>query len=127
MKILFLAQRVPYPPNRGDKITSWRLVERLSRAHEVTVIAFAHDEADRKAAQVLREEKGIETIAIDHDERSKKLRSMPLLLTGKPSPWVSTVLRNCSAKWISASGRPTSPTHSRRPWARSCCRTACPG
>lgn len=84
MNILFLAQRVPYPPNRGDKITTWRIVERLSREHRVTVIAFAHDEADREAARVLQEEKGIETIAIPHDERSKKLRSLPLFLTQRP-------------------------------------------
>ncbi|MDF1839002.1 MAG: TIGR03087 family PEP-CTERM/XrtA system glycosyltransferase [Planctomycetota bacterium] len=84
MQILFLAQRIPYPPNRGDKITSWRLIERMSRDHDVTVVAFAHDEGDRAAAKVLNEEKGIRTIAIDHDERKKKLTSMPLLLTGKP-------------------------------------------
>ncbi len=84
MNILFLAQRIPYPPNRGDKITSWRLVERMSRDHKVTVIAFAHDDGDRKAAEVLNEEKGITTIAIDHDERAKKIAALPLLLTGKP-------------------------------------------
>ena len=44
MRVLFLSQRIPYPPNRGDKILSWRLVERLSRNHQVTVIAFAHDD-----------------------------------------------------------------------------------
>ena len=84
MNILFLAQRVPYPPNRGDKITSWRLIERMARNHRVTVVAFAHDQADRDAARVLTEEKGIETIAIDHVESKKKLQSLPLLLTGKP-------------------------------------------
>ncbi|HPF15671.1 MAG TPA: glycosyltransferase, partial [Planctomycetota bacterium] len=84
MNILFLAQRVPYPPNRGDKITSWRLIERMSRHHKVTVLAFAHDDQDRAAARVLTEEKGIETIAIDHDAGTQRLRSLPLLLTGKP-------------------------------------------
>ena len=42
MNILFLSQRVPYPPNRGDKISTWRICERFSREHNVTVIAFAH-------------------------------------------------------------------------------------
>ena len=46
LKILFLSQRVPYPPNRGDKISTWRLIERMSRSHEVHAVAFAHDEAD---------------------------------------------------------------------------------
>ncbi|MCA9000377.1 MAG: TIGR03087 family PEP-CTERM/XrtA system glycosyltransferase [Planctomycetes bacterium] len=84
MNILFLAQRIPYPPNRGDKITSWRLIERMSRHHDVTVVAFAHDDGDRAAARVLNTEKGIRTIAIDHDERTKKLLALPLLFTGKP-------------------------------------------
>ena len=84
VNILFLAQRIPYPPNRGDKITSWRLIERMSRNHKVTVIAFAHDEQDEQAARALNEEKGIETIAIPHKESTKKLASLPLLLTRKP-------------------------------------------
>jgi len=83
LKILFLSQRVPYPPNRGDKITTWRLVERFARRHTVEVLAFAHDEADREAARVLTE-KGITTHTIAHDERRKKLASLPLLLTSKP-------------------------------------------
>ena len=83
MRVLFLSQRVPYPPNRGDKITTWRIVERLQREHEVTVISFAHDEDDREAAAELRA-KGISTIDIPHDERMKKLASLPLLLTRKP-------------------------------------------
>ncbi len=59
MNVLFLSQRVPYPPNRGDKITTWRLVERMARAHRVRIVAFAHDDADRRAARAL-EEKGFE-------------------------------------------------------------------
>ena len=84
MNILFLSQRVPYPPNRGDKITTWRIVEKFAREHDVTVVAFAHDEDDVEAARVLTEEKGIRTIAVPHDERKRKLASLPLLMTRKP-------------------------------------------
>ena len=83
MKILFLSQRVPYPPNRGDKITTWRLVDRMRREHEVRCVCFAHDEADIKAAAQLTE-MGIETIPIAHNERWKKLTSLPLFLTKTP-------------------------------------------
>lgn len=83
MKVLLLAQRVPYPPNRGDKITTWRLVERMKRNHDVTVIAFAHDEADVAAARQL-EAMGTKCIAVPHNERAKKVLSLPLLLTAKP-------------------------------------------
>jgi len=84
VRILFLSQRVPYPPNRGDKIITWRLVERFSREHEVTIVCFSHDEDDEKAARFLREEKGIKTITIPINLRNKKIQSLPLLLTDKP-------------------------------------------
>jgi len=83
VKVLFLSQRVPYPPNRGDKITTWQIVKRLHRDHQVTVIAFAHDDADRAAAQELRG-MGIETVDVPLDLRRAKLASLPLLLTKKP-------------------------------------------
>lgn len=83
MKALFLSQRVPYPPDRGDKISSWHQVERLGRSHEVTIIAFSHDEEDEAGAEQLRE-MGYEVVTIPHDERAKKLRSLPLLLSSTP-------------------------------------------
>ncbi|MDG1982946.1 MAG: TIGR03087 family PEP-CTERM/XrtA system glycosyltransferase [Planctomycetota bacterium] len=83
MRILFLSKRVPYPPNRGDKIITWRLVEKFSREHEVTIVCFSHDEDDEKAARFLRDEKGIKTITIPIDLRKKKIQSLPLLLTDK--------------------------------------------
>ncbi len=83
MKLLLLTQRVPYPPNRGDKITTWQLVEHFRRDHDVTVIAFAHDEGDRRAAEELRG-MGIDTVDIPLDVGRAKLRSLPLLLTAKP-------------------------------------------
>jgi sugar transferase (PEP-CTERM/EpsH1 system associated) len=79
VRILFLSQRVPYPPNRGDKITTWRLIERMRRAHEVRVIAFAHDDADREAARHLNSI-GFPTVAVDHDAARAKLRALPHLL-----------------------------------------------
>jgi len=83
VRILFLSQRVPYPPNRGDKITTWRLVERMKRTHEVRCIAFAHDEADFAAAREL-DAKGIPTVAVRYADKWKKLASLPLLLTRTP-------------------------------------------
>jgi sugar transferase (PEP-CTERM/EpsH1 system associated) len=84
VKILFLSQRVPYPPNRGDKITTWRLIERLKRSHEVRVVAFAHDEGDVKAARTL-EEKGFPVACFPPTPRWKALSvllgSRPLTLS----------------------------------------------
>ena len=83
MKVLFLSQRVPFPPNRGDKITTWRLLERMARDHEVTVAAFAHDQADEEGARLLAE-RGFEVHTVPLDVRRAKLRSLPRLLTSRP-------------------------------------------
>ena len=83
MKVLFLSQRVPFPPNRGDKITTWRLLERMARDHEVTVAAFAHDQADEEGARLLAE-RGFEVHTVPLNVRRAKLRSLPLLLTNRP-------------------------------------------
>lgn len=83
MRILFLAQRVPYPPNRGDKITTWRLLEHMGRRHDVRCIAFAHDAADFQAAEELTA-MGYPTRAVPHNGTWKRIRSLPLLATTKP-------------------------------------------
>ncbi len=46
MKILFLANRVPYPPYRGDKLKIFNLAGRLKDSHELHLITFAQTEED---------------------------------------------------------------------------------
>jgi polysaccharide biosynthesis protein PslH len=46
--ILFLAHRVPYPPDRGDKIRGFNLIKYLSTKKRVHLIAFADDPKDLK-------------------------------------------------------------------------------
>lgn len=45
-EVLFLAHRIPYPPNRGDKIRSFHIVQRLCSFARVHVATFADDAAD---------------------------------------------------------------------------------
>ena len=44
--ILFLAHRIPYPPDRGDKIRSWHLLRRLAGLGRVHLACFADDAGD---------------------------------------------------------------------------------
>jgi len=46
--ILFLAHRIPYPPDRGDKIRGFHILKYLSARKRVHLIAFADDPADLK-------------------------------------------------------------------------------
>lgn len=43
MRILYLTQRLPYAPNRGDRLRAWHAVRYLAREHDVTVGALVHD------------------------------------------------------------------------------------
>ncbi|GAB4139641.1 MAG: TIGR03087 family PEP-CTERM/XrtA system glycosyltransferase [Sphingomonadales bacterium] len=53
--ILFLAHRIPYPPNKGDKIRSWNLLRVLARDHQVRLGCFIDDADDWAHVAVLRQ------------------------------------------------------------------------
>ena len=53
--ILFLAHRIPYPPDRGDKIRSWHLLKHLAGLARVHLACFADDAADAAHLPALRE------------------------------------------------------------------------
>lgn len=44
--VLFLVHRIPFPPNKGDKIRSFHLLKQLAQHHEVHLGAFVDDDAD---------------------------------------------------------------------------------
>lgn len=46
MKFLFFANRVPYPPYRGDKLKIYNLAKRLSKSHELHLLTFAQTKED---------------------------------------------------------------------------------
>ncbi|MBG6080379.1 sugar transferase (PEP-CTERM/EpsH1 system associated) [Rubrivivax gelatinosus] len=45
-RLLFLAHRLPYPPNKGDKVRSYHLLRHLLARHEVHVGTFVDDPED---------------------------------------------------------------------------------
>ena len=54
VNILYLAHRLPYPPNKGDKIRSFHQIEYLSRRHRIWCACFVDDPADMTQVDVLR-------------------------------------------------------------------------
>lgn len=46
MKVLFLANRVPFPPYRGDKLKIYNLAKRLAYRHELHLLTFAQTPED---------------------------------------------------------------------------------
>lgn len=54
MRILYIAHRIPYPPNKGDKIRSFNEIKYLSQFHEIDLVALVDDIADLKYEKDLR-------------------------------------------------------------------------
>lgn len=52
--ILFIAHRIPYPPDRGDKIRAFNILKHLSSRKRVHVVAFADDSNDLKQKKGLK-------------------------------------------------------------------------
>ncbi len=85
MRILFVAQRVPYPPNRGDRIATYHEIRVLSQRHEVHVAALAESREEAAGAEPLRSIAASVDVAILPPWRSKvqagMLAASPLPLT----------------------------------------------
>jgi sugar transferase (PEP-CTERM/EpsH1 system associated) len=55
MKILYLAHRVPYPPNKGDKIRALWEIKSLSSQHQIDLLCFYDHDEDRDSIEALRQ------------------------------------------------------------------------
>jgi sugar transferase (PEP-CTERM/EpsH1 system associated) len=83
MRVLFLGQRVPYPPDRGDKITTYHEIRHLARTHEVAVACLADGADDLKNVEGLRP--FVSSIdAVPLSLRRARLRALAALATGTP-------------------------------------------
>lgn len=80
--ILFLAHRIPYPPNRGDKIRSFNILKRLCQLGTVHMATFADDDEDIGHAEVLRPMLG--SLHIEKRTVSKPIGAAKAILSGKP-------------------------------------------
>ncbi|NCT82149.1 MAG: TIGR03087 family PEP-CTERM/XrtA system glycosyltransferase [Comamonadaceae bacterium] len=55
MRILYLVHRLPYPPNKGDKVRSYHLLKHLAARHEVHLGSFIDDPDDEQHLPRVRE------------------------------------------------------------------------
>lgn len=53
-RILFLVHRLPYPPNKGDKVRSYHLLRHLAARHEVLLGTFVDDPDDEAHVPTVR-------------------------------------------------------------------------
>lgn len=81
-EVLFLAHRIPFPPDRGDKIRSCHVLRHIARLAPVHVACFADDEGD------MGHEPDLAAVAASHclvpRTRSLKLAGVEALASAKP-------------------------------------------
>jgi sugar transferase (PEP-CTERM/EpsH1 system associated) len=81
-RILMLAHRMPYPPNKGDKIRAFHVLRHLAQRHEVRLACLVDDPADLAHEVVLKD-------LVDHlavariDGRLRRLLSARALLSDR--------------------------------------------
>jgi sugar transferase (PEP-CTERM/EpsH1 system associated) len=81
--LLFLAHRIPYPPNKGDKIRAWHLLKHLAQTHRVHLGAFIDDPVDWQYVDKVRAVCA-STYLVGIEPRWGKVRALTGLLTGEP-------------------------------------------
>jgi len=80
--LLFLAHRIPFPPNKGDKIRSFHLLRHLSARYEIHLGAFVDDPDDWQYRDALQPYCASIKLLPLHSRRAK-LASLTGLLTGE--------------------------------------------
>jgi polysaccharide biosynthesis protein PslH len=81
MRVLFLTHRLPYAPNRGDRIRAYHIVQSLATRMELEVVSLVHD--DNELAQTNRlSDLGVRVSAIKAP-RIRNFASATLRLAGR--------------------------------------------
>lgn len=81
--ILYLVHRLPYPPNKGDKVRSYHLLKHLMSHHRVFLGTFIDDPEDEIHISKLRE-MCVDLHVARINPKFAKLRSLNGLLAGEP-------------------------------------------
>src|SRR3990167_6457775 len=82
-ELLYLVHRIPYPPNKGDKIRSYHLLKHLAQSYKVHVGAFIDDKDDWQHAETLARLAGGEVKLLPLNPRWATLKSAYGLLSGE--------------------------------------------
>lgn len=83
MRILYLSQRVPYPPNKGDKLRSFNQIKFLSRFHEISLVCLADNSSDLQHKSALKPYcKSVEIVSLS--SFYSRLNVLKAFFTNKP-------------------------------------------
>ncbi|MDI9612018.1 MAG: TIGR03087 family PEP-CTERM/XrtA system glycosyltransferase [Acidobacteriota bacterium] len=104
LNILFLSHRVPFPPNKGEKIRSFNELRHLSRNHQIHLLAFCDQPDELGHARELQKYCRTVTL-IPLNRHVQYLRAATAMLRGRPwslgyfnSPRMYTALQDLMRK-----------------------------
>lgn len=83
MKLLYLCHRIPYPPNKGEKIRAFHQLRALAAHHEVDLFTLVDDRADLANRAALADYCH-STTAVHINTRAARMRALPFLFTRNP-------------------------------------------
>ena len=96
-EILFLAHRVPWPPDRGDKIRSFHILKKLQSMAPVHVGAFADNARDVECAEA--ERTGLASLHVELRDKPQWFSGVEALASGKPVSLTSFGSKSMQA-WV---------------------------
>jgi len=83
-ELLFLCHRIPYPPNKGDKIRSHALLAHFAARRPVHLACFIDDPDDWRHLKAVRQLAGGECLFIKLRPLLARAASLDALVTGQP-------------------------------------------
>ena len=100
--LLYLTHRIPYPPNKGDKLRSFNILRQLARTHRVWLGSFVDHPDDRRHIPALRQwceqtcvvpiEPGIRRVASLRGLLRGEALSLPYYRSPRLARWVEQVV-----------------------------------
>lgn len=103
MNILYLAHRIPYPPNKGDKIRSFNEIKYLSQFHTIDLACLVDEPGDMRHCKDVKEFCRRVFLEPLHKVRAT-LRGIFFAATGKPISvgyFYSRAVQNIVDEWLS--------------------------
>jgi sugar transferase (PEP-CTERM/EpsH1 system associated) len=98
--LLYLTHRIPYPPNKGDKVRSFNILRQLARDHRVFLGTFVDRSGDERHVDALMQWCE-EICVVKLAPRLGKLASLRALVSGEALS-VAYYRRRALARWVAA-------------------------
>ncbi len=84
MRVLFLTQVLPYPPDSGPKVKTWHVLKYLSTRHDVTLVSFVRGDQRAAVDHLRRHLRAVYTAPMVRSPAHDALALVRSFLSGQP-------------------------------------------